>query len=255
LPYFLTVAAAALLATGASGCSLSRDDSMPPSEGVRGSALTASVRRAQVLGRSLEGRPIRATEVGDPRSPRRMLVVGCIHGDERAGIAIARTLDHALPRGVDVWVVDNLNPDGAARRTRQNARGVDLNRNFPWRWRVHGSPGDRQYPGRAPLSEPESRIATLLVRKLRPAIGVWFHQALGVVDESGGDVAIERRFARLVHLPLRRLTRYPGSALGWENHVVPRGTAFVVELPAGRVGSVKAQRYSRALVRLATGET
>jgi protein MpaA len=193
------------------------------------------------------GRPIYVTELGDRRSARRLLVVGCIHGDEAAGIAVARAVERAPARGEDVWVVDDLNPDGRASHTRQNAHRVDLNRNFPAGWRPLGVPGDQQYSGPAPLSEPEARIARSLVTRLRPAVAVWFHQPLGVVDQSGGDRGVELRFARLLGLPLRRLPRYPGSAVGWENHVVPRGTAFVVELPAGHLPRSRALRYARAI--------
>lgn len=56
---------------------------------------------------------------------------------------MARRLDaSAVPRGIDLWVLDDLNPDGAAADTRQNAHGVDLNRNFPYGWRSIGQPGD-----------------------------------------------------------------------------------------------------------------
>jgi protein MpaA len=175
-------------------------------------------------------------------------VVGCIHGDEPAGIAIARAIPRLRPRGVDVWVVDDLNPDGVASHSRQNAHGVDLNRNFPAGWRPLGAQGDQQYSGPAPLSEPEAKIAHALVARLRPTVSVWFHQPVGVVDWSGGDVGVERHIAGLLGLPLRRLPRYPGSAVGWENRVLPRGTAFVVELPAGRLSRTRALRYARALV-------
>src|SRR3954449_2259210 len=84
-----------------------------------------------VIGRSEQGRPIRAIERGDPAAPRRLLVFGLIHGNEPAGRAVARRLPAAKPPpGLDVWVVEDLNPDGFAARTRQNAHGVDLNRNF-----------------------------------------------------------------------------------------------------------------------------
>jgi murein peptide amidase A len=59
------------------------------------------------------------------------VVVGCIHGNETAGIAIANALERLSPRDLDLWIVADLNPDGAAADTRQNAHGVDLNRNFP----------------------------------------------------------------------------------------------------------------------------
>ena len=201
-----------------------------------------------MLGRSVRGRPIRALEVGDPHAQRKVLVVGCIHGNEPAGIAVVRALAAlpALPH-VDLWLVPDLNPDGVAAGTRKNADGVDLNRNFPWRWRPLGPPGSTYYTGRRPLSEPESRIAYRLVRRLHPAVSIWFHQHLGLVDESGGSVAVERRFARRARMPLARLTRYPGSATTWENHVDPRGTAFVVELGPGSVPPDSVRRLSAAV--------
>ncbi len=208
--------------------------------------------RRVLLGRSVAGRPIRAVELGDPSSPRKVLVVGCIHGDECAGIAVAKSLERSAPPvGIDVWIVENLNPDGLARGTRQNGRGVDLNRNFPWSWRPLGRPGSVDYSGPLPLSEPESRLAYRLILLLRPRISIWFHQHLQLVDESGGSLSIEGRFARLVGLPLSRLPRYPGSVATWENHRFPGTTAFVVELPFGRLSSSAANRYARAVLDVA----
>ena len=208
------------------------------------------VRRQQVIGHSVQGRAILATALGDPDASRRLLVVGCIHGDESAGTAIARRVESAAaPKQAMLWVIEDLNPDGVAAGTRQNADGVDLNRNFPWRWRPLGHRGDLQYSGPRPLSEPESRIARTLILKLRPAVSIWFHQPLGLVDESGGDVRVERRYSKLTGLPLRRLVRYPGSAAGWQNHRLPGSTAFVVELPS-RLSKKAARLYSYAVRQL-----
>jgi protein MpaA len=66
---------------------------------------------------------------------------------------------------------------------------------------------------------------------LRPTVSVWFHQPEGAVDQSGGSLAAERRFATLSGLPLRRLPRYPGSAVSWQDATWAGTTAFVVELP------------------------
>jgi protein MpaA len=210
------------------------------------------VRRRVQLGRSVLGRPIEAVELGDPSARRKLLVVGCIHGNETAGIALARRLARSPePAQTDLWVVGALNPDGVASDRRQNAHGVDLNRNFPRHWRRVGHPGDQQYSGRRPLSEPETRIARALIRRLRPAVTIWFHQPLALVDRSGGDVRVERRFARLSGLPLRHITAYPGTATGWQNHRFSGTTAFVVELPPGRLGAVRLERYRRAVLALA----
>lgn len=202
--------------------------------------------RTITLGRSLEGRRIAVVERGDFDAATKTLVVGCIHGNETAGIAIARRLEKIpAPHELDLWIVANLNPDGAARYTRGNSRGVDLNRNFPWHWRpLRGL----FYSGPHALSEPESRLAARLVREVRPSVSVWFHQHLDVVDESGGDVRLERRFAERVGLRLVRLTREPGSAVGWENHVDPSGTAFVVELPAGVLSARAVALFASAVI-------
>jgi protein MpaA len=207
------------------------------------------VDRRELLGTSFDGRPIRAFELGDPSAGVTVLVVGCIHGDECAGVAIAKTLISSRPaRYVDLWVVPDLNPDGRAAHTRGNARGVDLNRNFPFRWKP--LPRGRYYSGRRPLSEPESRIAVRLIDRITPDITIWFHQPFGAVDRSGGDVRIERRYARSVGLPLRRLGRKPGSATGWQNHELRDSTAFVVELPPGRVSPAATRTFARAVFDL-----
>ena len=79
------------------------------------------------LGRLTEGRLIVAVRAGEKRGPR-VLVVGCIHGTECAGIAIVRALER-VHASADLWLVPNLNPDGYAAGSRQNGRGVDLNAN------------------------------------------------------------------------------------------------------------------------------
>src|SRR3954451_16454118 len=93
-------------------------------------ALLAAV---ATLGHSVQGRPIRVVERDGATPGRTVLVVGCIHGDECAGEAVTRRLAKP-PRGLLLGAAA-LTPDGHARRTRGNAHGVDLNRNFPSQWR------------------------------------------------------------------------------------------------------------------------
>jgi len=81
---------------------------------VAAGALAAPAARTVLLGRSWQGRPIAAIEVGN-RSGTRVLVVGCIHGNETAGIAIAGALERLSPRDLDLWIVPDLNPDGRGR--------------------------------------------------------------------------------------------------------------------------------------------
>jgi murein peptide amidase A len=214
-------------------------------------AVSQAALRSVVVGHSVRGRTIRAYVIGDPHSQRRILVVGCVHGDETAGIAIARRLRRARPpKATALWLVGTFNPDGVAAGTRQNAHGVDLNRNAPWRWRRLTGIFDS---GPRPLSEPESRAINRLVRRLRPAVSIWYHQHAALVDDSGGDARVERRYARLVGLRFRRFGRPTGSVTSWENATFPGTTAFVVELPPGALGRSALARHVAAVLALAVG--
>jgi len=247
------IAAAVLSLVAVSGCGSEARSTHRGATATRSASRVAVVtKRAFTIGYSVRHRSIEAVEIGDPPQPRRMLVVGCIHGTEPAGIAVARRLIRlAHPPSTTLWVIPDLNPDGVAADTRQNADGVDLNRNFPWHWRPLDTSGGLQYSGPKPLSEPESQAAVHLILRVRPQITIWFHQPQTLVDLSGGDPRVERRFAQLVGLPLRELTRYPGSAASWSNARLPGSTAFVVELPPGTLQPTAVTRYADAALAIA----
>jgi len=205
--------------------------------------------KRQVIGHSIEGRPIFLLGDAAPDAALKVLVVGDIHGNEAAGMRIARRLIAAgAPARTDLMVVPTVNPDGVAAGTRGNARGVDLNRNFPYRWRPLGG---GEYSGTGPLSEPETRAAYGLILRQKPDLTIWFHQPFGLIDKPEGNPFAARRFAELIGLPLVRLRgRYPGSASRTQNHESPRSTAFVAELPA-RVSGALIKRGVTAVRTLA----
>lgn len=212
-----------------------------------------------VVGRSVQGRPIAVRRVGDPAARRKVLVIGAIHGDEGAGRAIVRALADArrAPAGTELWLVSTVNPDGAARRTRTNARGVDLNRNFPRAWRA-GARGGGDYGGPRPLSEPETRAVRRLILRVRPRVTIWFHQPWGqVLAPCRGAAPLQRRYAAVSGLELERCrgSDLPGTATRWQKHALPRSTAFVVELRSGPLRAGAVRRHVRAVraVAAATG--
>ena len=208
-------------------------------------AVAAVAAAAHLVGHSVQGRRIVAHELGDPAATRKVLVVGCLHGNECAGIAVVNRLRRLGPlEGVDLWLVPDANPDGHRARTRGNAHGVDLNRNFPHRWkRLRGL----FYSGPRPASEPETRALMGLIRQLRPAVTIWFHQHLNMVVLTRRNPGLERRFARLAGLRAGYLPPYRGTATGWSNANFPGTTAFVVELPAGSLTATATARVARAV--------
>lgn len=191
----------------------------------------ANERSSELLGRSLEGRPIRAWRIGNPRSPRRVLVVGCIHGNECAGMRVTQQLGSLTrPVAVDLWAIQSLNPDGLAHGTRGNARGVDLNRDF------------------LAATQRETRIARRLVLRLKPDATIWYHQPQAVVRAWGPSRTAARRYARLAGEPYRSLEWPPGSASRWLNSIGL--VSFVVELPPGDLPVESALRHARAVLEL-----
>jgi N-acetylmuramoyl-L-alanine amidase len=209
----------------------------------------AAIERSVVIGHSAQDRPIRAQLVGSSRARVKLLAVGSVHGNEPAGKAVVERLRRARPpRGTAFWLVNDANPDGSAAGTRQNARGVDLNRNFAFGWK----PLDGTYEsGSGAFSEPESQALAGFIEGERPRVTLWYHQALRIVVPGGGDPRLERLYSRRSGLPRRALEALPGTAISWQNDRFRGDTAFVVELPGGRLSATGVARHVGAVQALA----
>jgi len=221
------------------------------------SADAAGAAERNVIGRSVEGRPIVAWRQGDPHPRMRVLVVGSVHGDERQGMRVVSRARRILarqgaPEGVAFWTVKTSNPDGTLAGTRGNARGVDLNRNFPYRWDGGLSGGYESGP--RPASEPETRTVMRLTRRVSFDLAIWFHQPWGrTLAPCNRDRRWAFLYARLSGLGTGGgcdRNRYPGSAVSWQHHAA--GTvAFVVELGPRVQARSTVARHARAAIRLA----
>jgi murein peptide amidase A len=209
--------------------------------------------RQAVVSRSAQGRPIGLGQGGHPGGSSELLVFGCIHGDECGANRIEPLTGGCPDPSADVYLVPDLNPDGARAGSRLNGRGVDLNRNFGSQWRPIGRPGDPQYSGPRPFSEPETRLAARIVERLRPEATIWFHQHRGprpFVRAWGPSAPAGRHFARLAGIPFHLLRWPAGTAPNWQNHRYPGSSSFVVELPRGRVAPGTRELVAKALVRM-----
>ena len=212
--------------------------------------LASAAPQAMVIGHSVQGRPIVAYERGDRSAPA-TLVVGVIHGSEPAGLGVIAQLRRLpLPRHVHLWLVPTANPDGLAAGRRQNAHGVDLNRNWPAAWVRNGMPWDGYYSGPRPMSEPENRAMRAFILRVKPKLTIWYHQPLAEVYGSDPHVAVLKRYARLSGLPYRKLTAPRGAVTRWQRQQFPSSPAFVVEFPAGPISTATALRNAKAVLAL-----
>jgi protein MpaA len=179
---------------------------LPPKAAGPGALVTVE------LGRSVLGRPIEATVFEGTRGC--ILILGAIHGDEPlAGELVERMASYlkAHPEaraGRTIVLIPHANPDGLAAGTRWNARGVDVNRNFPTR---NFTPDYRH--GSEPLSEPESGALVAAIARYQPSCVISVHSPLSCIDPDGGKAssALAREMALYSPLPIKLLPALPGS--------------------------------------------
>ena len=215
--------------------------------------LSETVHQIRRIGTSIEGRPIRAYRVGNPAAKVKAVVLGAIHGDETAGISVVRAIKEGSPvRGIDLWLVPTINPDGVVHRTRQNARAVDLNRN----WRRGWAPltGD-YYSGTGPFSEPETEAFRDFLDEVNPRFVVSFHQPLYGIGRAHERPRFIQRLARGLRLPAREFNcsgRCHGTMTAWfnANH---GGTAVTVEFGYRPSRAYLRGRAARGTIRAVLG--
>jgi hypothetical protein len=193
-------------------------------------------------GRSVRGVPLWHRDVSlSGKPPRvRVLVLGGIHGDEMASVNVVfdwmeRSLK-ASPDGIQWRMVPLVNPDGLMNKpsTRVNARGVDLNRNFPtpdWAstaktyWVSRTGKDPRRFPGYRAMSEPETQWLQKQVEQFKPNLIVSVHAPYGVLDFDGPPPPPDK----MGSLHLDQVGIYPGS-LGNYGGVVRRVPVVTLEL-------------------------
>lgn len=261
--------ALALVGTATVGVTSQTDALRTPSDAGTTSAASVGARAERgeqvevvapriVIGTSIEGRAITAERIGSAGG-RQVLVIGAIHGNEDAGIQVVKELrERAIDERVELWLIDSMNPDGVARQDRHNSHEVDLNRNFPYRWGPIGQPGNSQYAGTSPASEPETRAVVSFITWLRPDIVLWYHQDANlIIPSTGRDGRIRARYAELTALPLADCCGgggvYTGIAATWAKNELQKDSdavAFIVELPGGVLNTQQVNAHASAVLTI-----
>ena len=203
----------------------------------------------RIVGTSVQRLPILSFVLG--RGPDVTLIMATIHGNEPAGTPLVRRLGKYLQQqshlmeGRRVVFLAVSNPDGMAHRSRFNANGVDLNRNFP----AANRDNNRQ-SGAAPLSEPEARLIKQLIDQYSPDRIISIHQPLACSAYDGPGTTLAVRMAQYCNLPVKKLGARPGS-LGSYAGVdlgIPIITFEMRQNDSGLDSSTLWRRYGKALI-------
>lgn len=214
----------------------------------------------RAYGTSLEGSPL---HVYLPEGPARILILASIHGDEsETTVIVSEALRCIEPRNMRAAVILCANPDGTVRGTRCNARGVDLNRNFPtatWRSgpvcyksRASDARDIELSPGSHAASEPETAALIALIDQLKPAAVVSLHSALACIDDAGSS-SLGVQLAARTGLPLQGDIGYPtpGSMGTWAGE---KGITLVTyEVEPASPYELK-DRHVPVMIELMTGQ-
>ncbi len=121
----------------------------------------------QIVGQSAEHRNLILVKLqrGQRKHPVKIFLFGQQHGNEPAGkdalLYLIRDLalhPRKLPKDVILYIIPQVNPDGAEKNIRKNSRGADINRDHIL------------------LNEPETRTLHDTFRKIRPHISVDCHE-------------------------------------------------------------------------------
>ena len=188
-----------------------------------------AARTSVTIGESRQGRPLIAHVFGD--GPDTSLLLSTIHGDEYAGTPLLERLGEHLAAqpewlaGRRVILLPVANPDGYEHRTRYNASGVDLNRNFP----AENFRRKARY-GEAPLSEPEAYALHELILEYEPARVVSIHQPVRVIDWDGPADGLAAAMSEACGLKAKRIGSRPGSLGSWFGEKLGRAI-ITLELP------------------------
>ncbi len=146
------------------------------------------------LGLSLAGKPITALRIAaSPHPSYALRIVATHHGNEPISALVALDVAQRLvgdpsliPSDAEIWIVPDVNPDGLDARTRENAIGVDLNRNYGYDW------GEATNPGVSAFSEPETRAMRSLTRARCWLGGLTLHSGASNISWPWNDTTSPR---------------------------------------------------------------
>lgn len=193
----------------------------------------------KVIGKTRQGRNIYDFMIGNPEAEKSLLIISTVHAREYVCSAITmRIAEYYLDNynkkiggtkpgkvfdKVQLHMIAMANPDGVyisqhkQTNWKSNSRGVDINRNFPIRFKIQGKKGLGGYSGKKANSEKETKAIIKLTKQLKKeqqlCAQVNYHAMGNIIFGSydGKNKRIKKECAQIYKIA-RKETGYADSA-------------------------------------------
>ena len=158
---------------------------------------------------------------------KNVLIIGVFHGEEPQGYyAIKNFFDGRNFENVknNLYIIPCLNPDGMKKNKRQNANGIDLNRNFPSQNWEKTDKNSEYYGGDAPSSEEETKFIVEIIENIKPDFILTLHSPYAVVNFDGPAKNEAKKISDIMKYPVQNDIGYPtpgsfGTYCGVERNI------------------------------------
>lgn len=157
-----------------------------------------------------------------------ILIIGVVHGDEQQGKFLIENYlktPNSLSGKNRLLFIPCLNPDGMDLNTRQNASGIDLNRNFPTgNWGANVSDSSDYFGGELSASEIETQFVIDVLDEYKPDVILTIHAPYKVVNYDGPAKDIAEGISKIIGYPATSDIGYPtpgsfGTYAGVERNI------------------------------------
>jgi protein MpaA len=162
--------------------------------------------------------------IGTPNT-NNILIIGVVHGDEPQGKILIEKYLQIRNNINNILFIPCLNPDGLTQRTRTNANGVDINRNFPTKnWGQNkgdnatcDDKSTEYYGGKSPASEIETQFVIDIIKKFNPKLILTLHAPYKIVNYDGDAKVYAKLISKIINYPIEESIGYPtpGSFGTW----------------------------------------
>lgn len=144
---------------------------------------------------------------------------------EPVGAGTSERVSEARVRGENYLLfIPCLNPDGLKLNTRQNANGVDINRNFPTKNWENTEKSSEYFSGESPASEIETKFVMEIIEEYKPDVILTLHAPYKVVNYDGPARKIAEKISEIIGYPTSNDIGYPtpgsfGTYAGIERNI------------------------------------